>query len=562
MNDVIIKADNLYFSYDDETSHSLNGLSLEIRRGKKIAFMGANGSGKSTFFLCCNGIHKPTSGTLYFDGAPVDYSRAGLLKLREKVGIVFQDPDNQLFSASVYQEISFGVLNLGKSEAEAKQEVEQVIEQMEITPFRHKPTHALSGGQKKQVSIADVLVMHPDVVILDEPAAALDPRHNTMVNQMMDQLTARGVTVLMSTHDVNYAFEWADEIMLFQDGRLLMHGTPCDVFSNKRALAQTNLEQPAALQLFDSLCKKGILKSSLPVPRTLQKLEEYITEIPNSASVTTQKTFTSAKKAILAVSFGTSFEETRKVTIDAIEQDMADAYPDCRVYRAWTSKMILRKLKKRDGIHYDTVTEAFERMRRDGITDVVVQPTHVINGIENDLMTQEALAFQNDFHSILFGNPLLTTLEDNDYVIQAIREEFCDLAEDEALVLMGHGTTHYSNSIYAALDYTFKEKGYSNIFLGTVEAYPSMETLLRMLQEFKPRRVVLAPFMIVAGDHARNDMAGDDPDSWRCQLEAAGMDVTCVLKGLGEYKGIRKLFLEHIKEAYGLIDRSREQDVQ
>ena len=123
MNDVIIKADNLYFSYDDEKSHSLNGLSLEIRRGKKIAFMGANGSGKSTFFLCCNGIHQPSSGTLYFDGEPVDYSREGLLKLRQRVGIVFQDPDNQLFSASVYQEISFGVLNLGKSEEEAKKEV-------------------------------------------------------------------------------------------------------------------------------------------------------------------------------------------------------------------------------------------------------------------------------------------------------------------------------------------------------------------------------------------------------------------------------------------------------
>ena len=173
MNNVILKAENLFFSYDDEKSHSLNGLSLEIGRGKKIAFMGANGSGKSTFFLCCNGINRPTSGTLYFDGAPVDYSREGLLKLRQRVGIVFQDPDNQLFSASVYQEISFGVLNLGKSEAEARQEVERVIEKNGDQALSGTaPTHALSGGQKKQVSIADILVMHPDVIILDEPAAA------------------------------------------------------------------------------------------------------------------------------------------------------------------------------------------------------------------------------------------------------------------------------------------------------------------------------------------------------------------------------------------------------
>ena len=167
-HDIILKADNVYFSYDDQKSHSLNGLSLEIGRGKKIAFMGANGSGKSTFFLCCNGIHKPDKGTIYFDGQPLDYSREGLLKLRSKIGIVFQDPDNQLFSASVYQEISFGILNLGVPEEEARKEVEQVIETLEIEPFRHKPTHALSGGQKKQVSIADILVMHPEIIILDE----------------------------------------------------------------------------------------------------------------------------------------------------------------------------------------------------------------------------------------------------------------------------------------------------------------------------------------------------------------------------------------------------------
>ena len=164
-NDIILKAENLYFSYDDENSHSLNGLSLEIKRGQKVAFMGSNGSGKSTFFLCCNGIHRPSSGTLYFDGEPVTYDKKGLLKLRSKVGIVFQDPDNQLFSASVYQEISFGILNLGVSEEDAKKEVEEVIDHLEITPFRHKPTHSLSGGQKKQVSIADILVIDRKSVV-------------------------------------------------------------------------------------------------------------------------------------------------------------------------------------------------------------------------------------------------------------------------------------------------------------------------------------------------------------------------------------------------------------
>ena len=310
--DIILKADNLFFSYDNEKTHSLNGLSLEIKRGHKIAFMGANGSGKSTFFLCCNGIHQPSSGTLYFNGEPVDYSRKGLLKLRSKVGIVFQDPDNQLFSASVYQEISFGILNLGVPEDEAKEQVEQVIDYLEITPFRHKPTHALSGGQKKQVSIADILVMNPDIIILDEPAAALDPKHTTMVNKIVDQLTENGITVMMATHDVNYAMAWADDVFLFKDGKVLIHGTPEQVFSNKSALASTNLEQPACLQLFDSLCKKGILKTSLPIPHSLQQLESYIAAI-SERTYHGGKIMQESKKAILVVSFGTSYSPTSDV---------------------------------------------------------------------------------------------------------------------------------------------------------------------------------------------------------------------------------------------------------
>ncbi len=548
--DIILKAENLYYSYDDDNSHSLNGLSLEIKKGQKIAVMGANGSGKSTFFLCCTGILKPQKGHLFFKGKEYAYDKKSLLELRSKVGIVFQDPDNQLFSASVYQEISFGILNLGVSPEEAKKEVEKVIDYLEITPFRHKPTHALSGGQKKQVSIADILVMHPDIIILDEPAAALDPKHTQMVNHIVDQMTEAGITVLMATHDVDYAYEWADEVILFHEGKVLLHGSPSQVFSNKRILSQTNLEPPAVLELFESLCRKGILKASLEIPRNLKTLEQYIEEIKLNPHYGGKKPVTAeTKKAILAVSFGTSHNDTREITIDAIERDMQEAFPDYALYRAWTSKMIIKKLKERDNVHVFNVREAMEQMKKDGITDVLVQPTHVINGIENDLMKEDALAYRNDFHSISFGDPLLTSAEDNLAVIQAIADEFSDLAQDQVLVLMGHGTTHYANSIYAALDYTFKDKGYKNIFLGTVEAYPSMESLMRMVKEYNPSKVVLAPFMIVAGDHAKNDMAGDDPDSWYSQFKAAGFEVEPVIKGLGEYTGIRSLLVEHLRTA-------------
>ncbi len=547
-SDIILKAEDLYFSYDDEQSHSLNGLSLEIKKGQKIAFMGANGSGKSTFFLCCTGILKPQKGKLFFHNKEVTYKKKELLDLRSKIGIVFQDPDNQLFSASVYQEISFGPLNLGHSEEETKKEVEEVIDYLEITPFRHKPTHALSGGQKKQVSIADILVMKPEIIILDEPAAALDPKHTTMVNHIVDQMTQNGITVLMATHDVDYAYEWADEVLLFHEGKVLMHGTPAQVFSNRGVLKQTNLEPPAVLELFESLCRKGILKSSLPLPKNLNTLEKYISDVKINTHYGGTKTVSKeTKKAILAVSFGTSHNDTRKITIDAIEKDMQDAFPAYSLYRAWTSKMIIKKVNSRDGIHICTAKEAMEQMLQDGITDVLVQPTHVINGIENDLMKEDALAFQEQFHSISFGDPLLTSEQDNLAVIDAITSEFKHLNKDEVLVLMGHGTTHYANAIYAALDYTFKDKGYDNIFLGTVEAYPTMESLLKMVHAYQPKKVVLAPFMIVAGDHAKNDMASNEPDSWYSQFKAEGYDVEPVLKGLGEYPGIRKLFIEHLK---------------
>lgn len=546
--DIILKAEDLYFSYDDDNSHSLNGLSLEIKRGQKIAVMGANGSGKSTFFLCCTGIHKPQKGKLYLDGKEVKYNKKGLLDLRSKVGIVFQDPDNQLFSASVYQEISFGILNLGVSEEQAKKEVEEVIDYLEITPFRSKPTHALSGGQKKQVSIADILVMHPEIIILDEPAAALDPRHTTMVNHIVEQMTASGITVLMATHDVNYAYEWADEVILFHEGKVLMNGSPEQVLGNRAALRQTNLEPPAVLELFESLCKKGILKSSLPFPKNLKALEGYIEEVNlNTYYGGKKKMSDTTKKAILAVSFGTSHNDTREVTIDAIEKDMQAAFPEYPLYRAWTSKMIINKVNKRDHVHIDTVKEAMEKMRADGITDVLVQPTHVINGIENDIMKEEALSYREDFHSISFGDPLLTSEQDNREVLEAVAEEFSWLKEDEVLVLMGHGTTHYANSIYAALDYTFKDKGHKNIFLGTVEAYPSMESIMKLVRKYAPSKVVLAPFMIVAGDHAKNDMAGDDPESWYSQFKEAGYEVEAVIKGLGEYPGIRKILVNHLK---------------
>lgn len=256
-------------------------------------------------------------------------------------------------------------------------------------------------------------------------------------------------------------------------------------------------------------------------------------------------------KALLVVSFGTSFEETRRKTIDAIEADLAAAFPDRRLYRAWTSKMIIKKLKKRDGVAIDTVPEALARMAKDGVRDVLVQPTHVLDGLENQWMRNDLQAAAGDFDIIAVGAPLLVSTDDLKAVAAATVASLPPLEAGEALVLMGHGSSHSANMTYPALAYVFRDLGYRNVFIGTVEGYPTLDNVLRDLAMVTPKvkKVVLAPFMVVAGDHARNDMAGEDGDSWKNRFQADGYATDCVLRGLGEFSPIRDLFVAHAKDA-------------
>lgn len=259
------------------------------------------------------------------------------------------------------------------------------------------------------------------------------------------------------------------------------------------------------------------------------------------------------KKALLAVSFGTSHEDTRIKTIDKIESALAAAFPNRRLYSAWTSGMIIKKLGGM-GITVDTLPSALEKMKNDGVTDLLVQPTHVLNGVENDTMLRELKKYSNYFEKIACGAPLLTSEEDNAAVLKIFTDNFSEAASDTAVVLMGHGTEHYVNPAYAALDYRFKETGYANFFVATVESYPSIENVTALLKERKDiKNVILTPFMIVAGDHAKNDMAGDGEDSWKTRLENEGYSVKCVMKGLGEYDETAEIFVKHAKNAEALI---------
>lgn len=255
-----------------------------------------------------------------------------------------------------------------------------------------------------------------------------------------------------------------------------------------------------------------------------------------------------SKKAILVVSFGTSYLDALDKNINSIENTIQKEYPKHKIYRAFTSKMIIKKLKTVNEIHVDTVIQAVERMLFDGINELIVQPTHIINGIENDIMLDEIKEYENKFTSIRFGMPLLSSTSDYLKVVDIIAKHYKP-ANNEALVLMGHGTNHYANSTYPALDYTFKQQGFQNIFVGTVEGYPEIDQVILLVKKQQPSKVTLLPLMLVAGDHAENDMASDEEDSWKSLFKQEGFDVEPIVKGLGELKEIQELYLEHIKEA-------------
>jgi len=256
------------------------------------------------------------------------------------------------------------------------------------------------------------------------------------------------------------------------------------------------------------------------------------------------------KKAVLVVSFGTSYNESREKTIGSVEKKIKEAFPDYEQKRAFTSQTIIDKIAQRDNEKIDNVEEAMKKIIDENYGTLVIQPTHVMNGEEYDEMKSIIAPFEINFVSVKYGKPLLTSSDDYADVIGAIAKDTPQLADKTcAVVFMGHGTEHFANASYSALDYRFKALGYDNAFVGTVEGYPDLDKIKTDLAKFKPKKVVLIPLMIVAGDHANNDMAGDEEDSWKTQLKKEGYEIECVLKGLGEYSGIQDMFVKHCKEA-------------
>lgn len=250
---------------------------------------------------------------------------------------------------------------------------------------------------------------------------------------------------------------------------------------------------------------------------------------------------------LLVVSFGTSFNDSRRLTIGGIEGAIAEAMPDYSVRRAFTAQIVIDHVRSRDGEEIDNVTEALDRAVANGVKALVVQPTHLMHGFEYDDVVAELAEYADAFESgIVVGEPLLSSDGDFDRVADIVVDVTKDYDDGQtAIVFMGHGTEHEANAVYAKMQETLAAKGAENYYIGTVEAEPSVQDVLAAIEGKGYTRVVLRPLMVVAGDHANNDMAGDEEDSWKTLFSAAGYDVECVLEGLGQVPEIQQIYVEH-----------------
>ena len=248
-----IEAKDLCYTYEDGTT-ALDHVSFFAEEGCVTGILGSNGAGKSTLFLNLNGVLTPAGGEVLLDGEKVSYTRQGLTELRRKVGIVFQDPDDQLFSADVYRDVSFGPVNLGLPEDEVRRRVESALELTGISDLRGKPTHALSYGQKKRAAIAGVAAMQPRVMILDEPTAGLDPQGVSDIMKLLKKLRSElGMTIILATHDMDIVPLYCDRVFLLSGGKMLRSGTPGEVFSDPEELRRNHLRLPRIAHLMEVL---------------------------------------------------------------------------------------------------------------------------------------------------------------------------------------------------------------------------------------------------------------------------------------------------------------------
>ena len=261
----LLRLEHIHYSYEDKFP-ALCDVSATFYAGERIAVLGNNGAGKSTFFLCCNGVLRPQRGELFLNGSAVGPAKKDATRLRQAVGLVFQDPDSQIIAGTVESEVSFGPMNLHLAQAEVERRVETSLARMNLAGYESRAPQYLSGGEKKRVSIADILAMRPDMILLDEPTASLDPENVARLEQTLDELSAAGITLAVSTHDVDFAYRFAARAIVFSRGRVVADGGIGDIFAAEDVLAQAGLEKPLLYAAAELLAahRPGLARAQKP----------------------------------------------------------------------------------------------------------------------------------------------------------------------------------------------------------------------------------------------------------------------------------------------------------
>lgn len=273
MEEKIIKIERLKFSYE-KGKEILKGIDVEIKKGEKIAVLGNNGSGKTTFFMNLNGVYLFDGGNIYLKGRKIEKNKKDLNYLRENIGIVFQNPDNQIIGSTVYEELSFGLINLGLSKKEIEERIEKISQKLNLKKYLDTPPHYLSGGEKKRVCIGDIVAMNPEIIIFDEPTAELDQLNIKILEEILNNLAVEKKTIILSTHDIDFAFRFADRILVFLDGEIIGDGTSEEIFKDTELLNRANLKKPTVFEIYEELLRKNIIKNCKNIPRTVDELKK------------------------------------------------------------------------------------------------------------------------------------------------------------------------------------------------------------------------------------------------------------------------------------------------
>ena len=273
MNEVHLSTKNLSYTYPDGT-HALKNINMDIYKGQKVAIMGPNGAGKSTLFSHFNGLTEPTSGHVEIDGKAIKYDKDTLLEVRQKVGIVFQDPNDQLFAPTVKEDVAFGPMNLGLDYEEVEKRVSEALTMVGMEQYMDKTPHHLSGGQQKRVAIAGIIAMRPEIMILDEPTAGLDPEGVEKVLSILNELNNEGMSIVISSHDIEMVNEFAEKIFVLNEGEILESGDKNEIFSNKELLKTAHLKAPITTEILYTLKEKGY-----NVDTTKISIDEVVEEI-------------------------------------------------------------------------------------------------------------------------------------------------------------------------------------------------------------------------------------------------------------------------------------------